>query len=150
MNLKKRGAFIIFLLLTGCAGEIPKLGVETGKLIQCPTKPNCVNSQVADNEHFIEPIFSNQTQVQIKQQLIKMLNNMKNAEIKEVKNDYIRVEFVSLVFRFVDDVEFYFPATNSNTVIIHVRSASRVGRSDFGVNRKRIEVIRNQLSLSNG
>lgn len=149
MNLQKMGVLIIFVLLTGCAGNKPTLGVETGKLIPCPTSPNCVNSQVSGNEHFIEPIIVNKTQLQSKEQLIKILHDTKNAEIKAVKNDYIRVEFVSVVFRFVDDVEFYFPATSSTQTIIHVRSASRVGRSDFGVNRKRIEAIRNQLSFSN-
>lgn len=55
-----------------------------------------------------------------------------------------------MVFRFVDDVEFYFPETTSKEIIIHVRSASRIGYSDFGVNRKRIEDIRKKLKLSNG
>lgn len=149
MNLQKMGVLIFFVLLTGCAGNKPTLGVETGTLIPCPTNPNCVNSQVSDNEHFIEPIIVNKTQLQTKEQLIEILLDTKNAEIKAVKDDYVRVEFVSVVFRFVDDVEFYFPATNSKQTTIHVRSASRVGRSDFGVNRKRIEAIRNQLSFSN-
>ena len=150
MNLKKLGTLFVFVLLTGCAGEIPKLGVVTGKLMQCPTKPNCINSQVSDDEHFIEPIISNKNPLQTKEQLIKILNDTKNSIIKEATNDYIRVEFVSTVFGFVDDVEFYFPTKNSKKVIVHVRSASRVGHSDFGVNRKRIEEIRNQLKLSDG
>ena len=145
MNVKKLSALITFVFLTGCAGKTPKLGIETGKLIQCPTKPNCVSSQISGNTHFIEPIMSNKTQLQTKEQLVKILNAATNTTIKEVKDDYIRVEFVSAVFRFVDDVEFYFPTTNSKQIIIHVRSASRIGRSDFGVNRKRIENIRTQF-----
>ena len=49
--------------------------------------------------------------------------------------------------RFVDDVEFYFPSTTSDNITIHVRSASRIGESDFGVNRERIEQIRNNVKL---
>lgn len=145
MHFKKFGAFISILLLAGCAGEIPTLGVATGKLMQCPDKPNCVNSQETNEEHSIAPIVGYNTQADTKQQLIDILNNTSNAEIKEVKDDFIRAEFVSKIFRFVDDVEFYFPKTDSQEVIIHVRSASRVGHSDLGVNRDRIEEIRSQM-----
>ena len=145
MNFKKIGSLIIVVLLTGCAGETPILGITAGKLIQCPDKPNCVNSQIIDNEHFIEPIIINKTQIEPKEQLIQIINSIKSAKIKEVKNDYLRVEFVSTVFGFVDDVEFYFPAATSDKVVVDVRSASRLGHSDFGVNRKRIEEIRNKL-----
>ncbi len=145
MNFKKIGSLIIVVFLTGCAGETPILGVTAGKLIPCPDKPNCVNSQIVDNEHFIKPIIISKTHIEPKEQLTHIINGIKSAEIKEVKNDYLRVEFVSAVFGFVDDVEFYFPASTSNKVVVDVRSASRVGHSDFGVNRKRIEEIRNKL-----
>ncbi len=134
-----------FLLLTGCTGKMPKLGVEAGQLMQCSTKPNCVNSQAQDKEHFIEPILTTRTQVETKEHILKILNEIKRSETKVIENDYIRAEFTSMVFRFVDDVEFYFPATESKETLIHVRSASRVGHSDFGVNRKRIEEIRNKF-----
>ncbi|MDA7848031.1 DUF1499 domain-containing protein, partial [Sulfurospirillum sp.] len=58
-----------------------------------------------------------------------------------------RAEFSSKLFGFVDDVEFYFPVTQSNTTTIHMRSASRLGRSDFGVNRKRIEKIKSRFKI---
>ena len=74
---------------------------------------------------------------------------MKRCKIKVVEDNYIRAEFTSKVFRFVDDVEFYFPDTKSKETIIHVRSASRVGHSDFGVNRKRIEQIRSKYKTIN-
>ena len=126
-----------------------RLGVEDGRLVQCPTKPNCVNSQAKDKEHFIEPILARGTQLEAKEHLLKILNVMKRSEIKVSGNDYIRAEFTSMIFRFVDDVEFYFPETQSKEIVIHVRSASRVGHSDFGANRKRIEEIRNQFKLIN-
>jgi len=54
------------------------------------------------------------------------------------KENFLHVEFTSKIFRFVDDVEFYFNAPG----IIHFRSASRIGHSDMGVNRHRMEEIR--------
>lgn len=137
---------ISFLYLEGCTGEMPKLGVESGQLVQCPTKPNCVNSQVKGNKNFIEPIIFIATQLETKERILKILNEIKRTEIKVIENDYIRAEFTSLVLRFVDDVEFYFPETESKEMLIHIRSASRVGYSDFGVNQKRIESIRDNFN----
>ena len=138
-----------FLLITGCTRTMSRLGVEDGRLTQCPTKPNCVNSQAKDKEHFIEPILSMGTQSETKAHLLKILSEMKRSETKVIDTDYIRAEFTSMIFRFIDDVEFYFPETQSKEIVIHVRSASRVGHSDFSVNRKRIEEIRNQFKRIN-
>lgn len=134
------------LLLTGCAGTLPTLGIENGLLMQCPEKENCVSSQAKDQKHFIEPIISVATQLETKEQILDVLNESPSAEIKEIEDDYIRAQFSSSIFRFVDDVEFYFPDTQSEEIFIYVRSASRVGKSDFGVNRKRIEEIRHKLN----
>ncbi|MEP1385613.1 MAG: DUF1499 domain-containing protein [Paraglaciecola sp.] len=123
-----------------------KLGVQNGQLTQCSSKPNCVCSQAKDEAHFIEPILSKGTQKQTKDRLVAILNAEKRAKIKAADSDYIKVEFASKIFRFVDDVEFYFPDTGSTERLIQVRSASRVGYSDLGVNRKRIESIRQQLN----
>jgi uncharacterized protein (DUF1499 family) len=67
---------------------------------------------------------------------------MTRMKIVEEKDDYLHAEARSLIFRFVDDVEFYLPAPEK---VIHVRSASRVGYSDMGVNRKRVEEIRRRF-----
>jgi uncharacterized protein (DUF1499 family) len=76
---------------------------------------------------------------------MKIVKEMNRSKIITAEDNYIRAEFSSKLFGFVDDVEFYFPDTTSTKAIIHVRSASRVGYSDLGVNRKRIEQIRNRL-----
>ncbi|WP_419175369.1 DUF1499 domain-containing protein [Desulfosediminicola sp.] len=135
-----------FLLLAGCTGSSPELGLENGYLKKCPDKPNCVNSQINDKEHFIKPILVTSTQIDTKKHILQILRESKRTEVKDVGNDYIRAEVSSAVFRFVDDVEFYFPETQSKEMLIHVRSASRLGYYDFGVNRKRVEDIRNKLS----
>ena len=74
---------------------------------------------------------------------------MKTSKVVVVEDYYIRAEFVSKIFHFVDDVEFYFPDNDSEELLVHVRSASRVGYSDFGVNRKRIEKIRSKIKTIN-
>ena len=145
MNRKILIVIAGFLMFTGCAGTMPELGVENDKLKQCPQSPNCVNSQAKDKEHFIEPLSVNATPPETKNYILKILNELKQAKIVVVEDNYIRAEFVSTIFRSVDDVEFYFPDENSKELIIHVRSASRVGYSDLGVNRKRIELIRRKL-----
>ena len=138
MNKQIQIVLTILILLTGCTEMIPQLGIENGQLTQCPTTPNCVNSQAKDNKHYIEPILTTGTPLEVKNHILKILNEF-----------YIRVECTSKVFRFVDDVEFYFPDTKSKEMTIHVRSASRVGHSDLGVNRKRIEQIRSKLKAIN-
>jgi uncharacterized protein (DUF1499 family) len=132
------------LFLTGCSATVPKLGIENGQLAQCPASPNCVNSQAKDQKHFIEPIRISGTPSEARNHILKILKELNRSKIIAAEDNYIRAEFSSKVFGFVDDVEFYFPDTKSTKTIIHVRSAARVGYWDFGVNRKRIEQIRNR------
>ncbi len=129
------------------AGIRPKqLGVNDGKLTACPGTPNCVCSQapVNDTQHAIAPLaFSGEptaTMVNLK----RVIQSLPRTTIIEETNDYLYVEFASKLVGFVDDVEFYLDNTSR---VIQVRSASRLGKSDLGVNRKRIEEIRSQLAL---
>ena len=145
MNKKILIVIASLFMFTGCSGAMPKLGVENGKLKQCPQTPNCVNSQAKDKKHFIEPLFVTATPLEAKNYILKILNELKQSKIVVVEDNYIRAEFVSKIFRFVDDVEFYFPDKESKELLIQVRSASRVGYFDLGVNRKRIEQIRRKL-----
>lgn len=130
---------IIGALMAGCTGKRPThLGITSGRLAPCPDKPNCVSSQEQKERHHIEPI---QYKIGDKEAYLKfkqIINKLKRATLISEKADYLHVEFKSRLFGFVDDVEFYFPGNG----IIHVRSASRLGYSDLGVNRKRIEKIR--------
>jgi len=110
-----------------------------GKFSPCPDSPNCVSSQSIDEMHFIEPLEYTDSTADARQKLIDILENSKRVKLAKVEMDYSHVEFRSLIFRFVDDVEFYFPPEEN---IIHVKSASRSGYYDFGVNRRRVERIR--------
>ncbi|WP_458776288.1 DUF1499 domain-containing protein [Desulforhopalus sp. 52FAK] len=127
----------------------PKLGVENGQLTPCSTKPNCVNSFAENTKQYIDPIVMAGTASEVKTGILNILNGLKNAKIITTEDNYIRAEFTSKIFRFVDDVEFYFPSTDTNEITIHVRSGSRVGHSDFNVNRKRIEMMREKLTTLN-
>ena len=129
-------------MLTGCSGTVPDLGINNGELMPCPKTPNCVNSQAADEKHYIQPIHFMGTQQEAQDRLLRILESEKRTKILTAQMNYIRVEFTSALFRFVDDVEFYFPENQADDTIIHVRSASRVGYSDLGTNRKRVERIR--------
>jgi len=136
---------VSLMMLMSCSGTIPDLGFDNNQLMPCPKTPNCVNSQAADEKHYIEPIHFTGTQQGAHDRLLQIFEAERRTKILKIQDNYIRVEFVSALFRFVDDVEFYFPDNQGGETIIHVRSASRRGYSDFGANRKRIEQIRSKF-----
>jgi uncharacterized protein (DUF1499 family) len=102
------------------------------RLSPCPNSPNCVSSQSTDSARFIEPLRYTGRLADARQKLIDLLENSKRTRLISVETDYLHAEFRSLILNFVDDVEFYF---SSEDPIVHVRSASRTGYYDFGVNR---------------
>mgnify|MGYP001549583057 FL=1 len=121
------------------------LGIDNDKLRPCPGTPNCVSSMATDKEHFIEPILIPASSEDTRDIILKALDEFSRVKVTEAQANYIHAEFTSLIFRFVDDVEFYFPKSESGVVRVDIRSASRVGRSDLGVNRKRMEAIRGKI-----
>ncbi len=133
----------VSLFLVGCTGIRPdNLGVRDGKLAPCPSTPNCASSQSTDAEHAVAPLPYTGPAGPAIDDLKKIILAVPRTRIIAEQHGYLRAEFSSLIFRFVDDVEFY---ANEPLQRIEVRSASRLGRSDLGVNRKRIEEIRARL-----
>ena len=131
---------LLMVLMFGCSvGRPVNLGITDGKLLPCPDSPNCVSSQSKDKRHFIEPVRYEGDQQWARDRLIAVIKGMRRSKIETVRVDYIHAELTSAIFRFVDDVEFYF---DDNTKTMHIRSAARIGYSDFGVNRRRLEEIR--------
>jgi uncharacterized protein (DUF1499 family) len=128
----------ISLILPGVTWAA-SLGVESSHLSPCPTSDNCVVSQNADSKHAIDPITYHVNRDQAKETLLKVLTVVPRTEVVEQTDNYIHALSKSRIFKFVDDVEFYLPDDES---VIHIRSASRVGESDLGVNRRRMEQIR--------
>ena len=128
------------LLLAGCHGARPASpGSARGRLAPCPSSPNCVSSLANDELHRIAPLpFSGAAAAAIGR-VEGIVRSLPRASVTTSTGDYLHAEFRSAVFRFVDDVEFL---ADESAGVIHVRSASRVGSSDLGVNRKRVEDIR--------
>jgi uncharacterized protein (DUF1499 family) len=128
------------------AGSPPtNLGVNNGKLAACLTTPNCVSSQApaSDTQHAIAPLAMSGDAPTTMATLKRVIQAMHRTNIIKETNNYLYVEFASKLMKFVDDVEFYL---DNDTKMIQVRSASRLGESDLGVNRQRIEEIRAKLA----
>jgi uncharacterized protein (DUF1499 family) len=115
------------------------LGVAGGKLRPCPDTPNCVCSMDHDAAHDIEPLIFIRDPDDAMSRLKAVLADQKRTRLVAQEADYLHAECTSLVFRFVDDLEFSMDRLEKK---IHVRSASRTGKYDFGVNRRRVEAIR--------
>ena len=128
---------LVVLTLNGCATRPTNLGLREGRLAPCPDSPNCVSSFESDKTHGIEPLPADW------EQLKTVLAKVPRTTVITETDNYMHVEFRVRILRFVDDVEFWFDPVNQ---CIQVRSASRVGHSDLGVNRRRIEHIRKQMT----
>jgi uncharacterized protein (DUF1499 family) len=111
------------------------LGVTNGRLAPCRRSPNCVSSQAdpSDQEHYIAPIAYRGSM----QSLRAAIAELPLATIVTAGGDYLYAEFRTPILRFVDDVEFLKAGD-----LLHVRSASRLGRRDFKANRNRVEQLR--------
>lgn len=126
------------------AGKRPtNIGVQAGKLAPCPNTPNCVSSQSQDAQHKIDPLTYSSTPQEVLANLKTVIESLPKTKIITQSENYLYAEFTSQLMGFVDDVEFLI---DDSAKVIHVRSASRLGQSDLGVNRKRIETIRAKLN----
>jgi uncharacterized protein (DUF1499 family) len=113
------------------------LGVKDGRFAACKPTPNCVSSQSdpADAEHYIAPIAYDGTMMELR----RAVESMTRATVIRDEGNYLYAEYKSALMGYVDDVELWY---DEKARLVHVRSASRLGRSDFGVNRKRVEELR--------
>jgi uncharacterized protein (DUF1499 family) len=98
---------VLRLLAAASARRRPVLGVANGKLTPCPATPNCVSTQAGDSSQFIEPVSFSGAPAEIINRLAKVVSSMPGATIVDQRDDYLRAEFKSRVFGFVDDVEFF-------------------------------------------
>lgn len=135
------------IMMVGCSESFSShTRVTGGRLLICPDSPNCVSSQSDDPRHAIAPLRYEGTADKARECLIKAVLGMKRSHIVISEELYLHAEFTSAFFRFVDDVELLL---DDGKKLIDVRSASRVGNSDFGVNRKRVEEIRSRFDALN-
>lgn len=142
MNNKLKSAtatLAVTLFLSGCS----TMTDLKQRFAPCPKSPNCVSSLAdsQDETHYIDALKSGQSKEEAKSRIKKILEQTPRVSIVVDEPDYIHAVFTTLIMRYKDDVEFKFEEEGT----IQVRSASRVGYSDLGANRKRIEAIREQL-----
>ena len=115
-------------------------------LAPCPDKPNCVSSQAdADGDHYVAPLEAGDSVLSSIRKVTRALDAMERVSWTQEGPNHIHAEFTSSLFGFVDDVDLM--VEDDGTV--HVRSASRTGYWDMGVNRKRVEALREQLAIIN-
>ena len=126
------------LTILSCASNSPKARLVDGKLRPCPSSPNCVSSESYTPSSRVEPLTFKGPPEKAWGNLRETIREM-GGKIQEEQEGYLWATFTSKVFRFVDDVEFRMVSPEG---MIHVRSGSRVGYSDLGVNRKRVERLR--------
>ncbi len=135
---------IAVLAISACSGgQRPSNSSLIGHLLApCPDSPNCVSSQASVESQRVDPLRYSGDAAAAQLRLLSVLKAMKRATVVHADAVSIQAEFRSALFGFVDDVTFYFDPPG----VIQVRSASRVGYSDLGVNRERVAEIRLRFS----
>jgi uncharacterized protein (DUF1499 family) len=121
------------------------LGVKEGRLAPPKRSPNSVSSQAdpSDAEHYIAPIPFKGDALAAMAAVRKAVEGMAGATVIRHEELYLYAEYRTKLMRFVDDVEFLY---DPKAGLIHVRSTSRLGRRDFGVNRARVEALRARIA----
>lgn len=136
-----------FFIYVNVNNNLPEgLGLtEEGLLKACPASPNCVSTQALtdDEVHYIEPIVYRGDRKDTQLKIESFMLEKNNARIVTHSLGYVHFEVTSQLIGYIDDVEFYLPEADS---VVHVRSASRVGYSDIGVNRDRVQQVQNLLA----
>lgn len=129
--------------LCACTVGAPDgIGLRDGQLTPCPPSPNCVSSLAQDEEHAVDAFFLSSKAADAPWPALRAaVEALPRTEVVEQRGDYLRAESTSALFRFVDDLELHW----SGGGVVQVRSAARVGHSDLGVNRKRVEQLRGTL-----
>ena len=141
------GAFIILLFILGGisrSGKAP--GLVAGSLSGCPDKPNCVCSEHQDAaSHYIDPVIVLQNITPDPMPVLKKTIRDMGGKLQAESEYYLAATFSSTIFGFVDDLELRIDPARQ---VIHMRSASRVGYSDAGVNRKRTELLKKTYHMN--
>ena len=135
------GLILFLVILSIISREKPSLGLVDGRLRSCSNRLNCVCSEYEDLPSYIKPLSFSGT-VRSNWERAKQIILEMEGKIKLEDDDYLWATFNTKIFRFVDDLELRLDKENN---VIHVRSGSRVGYSDMGANRRRIEDLRSRL-----
>lgn len=134
---------LLFVILTVYSRKQPELGLVNGQLRACPAKPNCVCSEQQVEGTFVEPlnytITADRAWDKVRQVIVET-----GGVVSTDQGGYLHARYVTPLMRYIDDIEL---RIDKDEQLIHIRSASRVGHSDFGVNRKRVTRIRKAFEL---
>ncbi|WP_152984866.1 DUF1499 domain-containing protein, partial [Stenotrophomonas africana] len=139
----RRFAFVGVIACLAAGDDVAGTAVADEPLAPCPASPNCVSSLMVGEMH-VDPLTYSDTADAARQRLLAVLAGVERATPVGKGGRNVGVEFRSAVFGFIDDVEFRFEPPGQ----IQVRSASRTGHYDFGVNRRRVEAIRDAFAAS--
>ncbi len=135
------GVLLIGVLLIGTAAMAGN-PATAASLADCPNSPNCVSSQASDPDRQVAPLKGGDSAVEARRRLTAVLDSLPRVSWTAPSEQRIEAQFTSLIFRFTDDVVFEIEDDGS----IQVRSASRIGYSDLGANRSRVEMLRERLA----
>ena len=141
-------ASVLFLIaaLGGCGlGSVARLGAD-GQLATCGSAPHCVSSLAGDEAHRVDPLRYEGSRAEAHQRLLRTLRALPRTEVVVDEPRYIRAEATSTTLRFVDDLEVLLPNEEASGGLIQVRSSSRLGYSDMGVNRQRVDALRSAFN----
>tara|TARA_R110000772_G_scaffold134567_3_gene243161 strand:+ start:123 stop:602 length:480 start_codon:yes stop_codon:yes gene_type:complete len=138
---------VMFYNLARQSETIVNAGLQNNMLQDCPDRPSCVNSLSDLEQHAIAAFAVPDSMTEPVAAMAAVIMTMPRAEIIEVNDDYLHAIYSSAIFGFVDDLEILRDGEQ-----LQVRSVSRVGFSDQGVNRRRVEELRRlwlQASIQN-
>jgi len=132
-----------FVFMSTTASAPDHLGNPGTGLTPCPDKPNCVSSLAERDSQRVEPLVVAGGADDAARAVLRVLDAMPRCRVVTSGDGYLHAEFTSRLFRFVDDLELLY---DDSVPGFQVRSASRVGHSDLGANRKRVEALRDRLA----
>ena len=133
-------AVVVLFFILGVISKSGKApGLIDGRLSKCPDKPNCVCSEQKTDKHYIEPAIIPEHITFDTYPALKSAIQEMGGSVQTENDDYLSATFSSAIFGFMDDLEI---RIDSLQKVIHIRSASRVGHSDMGVNRQRAELLK--------
>ncbi|MFN2375986.1 MAG: DUF1499 domain-containing protein [Candidatus Binatia bacterium] len=136
----------LLLVLASCSGTKPgTLGLTDSGLAPCPASPNCVSSNATDSDHGVAPLILAVAPEDGWRAAREAVSRLPRTRIVVDTGSYLHAECSSALLGFVDDLELHLPG---GAGAIAVRSASRLGYSDMGVNRRRVDELRSDLQRS--
>jgi uncharacterized protein (DUF1499 family) len=137
---------ILLFVLSAISKQEKAPNLVEGSLPNCSDKPNCVCSENKDDlAHYVAPLSLSHSNAEVSATILKQIIIEMGGTIQTESADYLAATFSSTIFGFIDDLEV---RIDSKQNLIHIRSASRVGHSDMGVNKKRVELLK-QLYTQN-